>query len=336
MVTNQPGADVDSMAEVYTYDDDSTAILPNAITLQVPSCSAVSSFSAVIDTSEADLSDLYIIFAVDNSYNLEEPTRTALKNAISSVFSSYGSRAHVTLEGYSRRAGTGLCSDTGRDCASDTDCGGTATCDNILGFLQQDEEATLLSRIDSYEVGSSVQGINDAFYEAEALFDAISDDQARKIMVLFASVDSDFVSDTDTQSDTLKRQAEVYTIASSSDVEMLSNMLAWSSNGGEEYHAETGIDYAYDVAREAEVDELDAIFQTIVGSFDAVTVSFVSSSGDYVSTTTGAVVPNVRTTLPFPERFSCDPANAQELPMRIYFRGSGVARVSDVQMNACR
>lgn len=336
MVTNQPGADVDSMAEVYTYDDDSTAILPNAITLQVPSCSAVSSFSAVIDTSEADLSDLYIIFAVDNSYNLEEPARTALKNAISSVFSSYGSRAHVTLEGYSRRAGTGLCSDTGRDCASDTDCGGTATCDNILGFLQQDEEATLLSRIDSYEVGSSVQGINDAFYEAEALFDAISDDQARKIMVLFASVDSDFVSDTDTQSDALKRQAEVYTIASSSDVEMLSNMLAWSSNGGEEYHAETGIDYAYDVAREAEVDELDAIFQTIVGSFDAVTVSFVSSSGDYVSTTTGAVVPNVRTTLPFPERFSCDPANAQELPMRIYFRGSGVARVSDVQMNACR
>jgi len=348
LTSNETGARASSSITLYRYDTSSTSSLPNAATITVPACTATEGFTATVDLSDIQYSEVYIVFVTDRSANMDNDlsgvgadtmiaeTKAGIKATVSSLFDALPRKTNVGLVGYADGAGTGLCSNTSlASCTTDDDCS-SGTCKNILGF--QTSESNILSRIKKYRADGyryTDLGLSSA---KTLLDDGVADGsvpaEARKIVVLLSSGSPASSTETETVAQDIKDAGyELFTLALASSSMFVNDMAELSSNtDGYEYNTDNNIDYAYDGNS---AKELAAMYQAIADVVTGATLTLVStdSSGTYLSSAT--VTSAASQSLPWPEGFTCDEADDQTLPVRINFFGEGQVTLSDVQMNYC-
>lgn len=352
MTPNLPGSPHSSSADLYSYTTDSTSDLPNAATVIMPACSVAGTLTGTIDMSNVELPDVYVVFVTDRSGSMANAlgggsrmsvARDLLKTSVTALYEGLGENMHISLVGYSTHSGTGLCSDNGESCSEDVDdCGGSATCDDKLtdllsyGFGGVSDEDTLQERIDLFsEAGNTYTAAS--LTDAKEILDSVPDDgNVRKIVVLLS--DGSPTDDPDSAANALKASTtengspyEVYTIALTTSSTLIDDMGEWSSNDGAEVHA-NGIDYAYDGDT---VAELEVAYESIIDSILGVTVSLVSSDGTTAELTTSVVREGNNISFPWPENFTCDPENEQEVPIQLTFIGEGTVNVSALRIEYC-
>ncbi len=346
LTPNQPGSDPSSEVMLYTYDSSSTALLPNAADITIPACSVASSLVATVSMDAVELPDTYVVFVTDRSASMSATLDTAsgdnrlevaqnvLTGAVETMFDALGTEMHIALVGYSTYAGTGMCSDNAESCSENADCGGTATCGDYQGFISDYEEDELITRINAYTYTGSTQ-TDRGIEEAKELLDSVTDtENVRKIAVLLSDGDPNDEAATDAAAEEFKDAGyEFYTVALTTEADLIDNMLDWSSNNGASLNLSTGLDYAYDGDT---ASELQTTYDEIIGSIIGVTVSLISSSENGAVYSSTAVVEegqNVR--LPWPREFACDENAEQELPIQVVFGGIGQIEIKDVQLQYC-
>jgi cysteine-rich repeat protein len=345
MTPNLPGSADSSTVDLYSYSSSSTSDLPNAATIVMPACNVAGTLTGTIDMSDVDLPDAYVVFVTDRSGSMGNAlgsdtrmgvAKDVLASAIEELFDGLGEDMNIGLIGYSTHSGTGMCSDNGESCSEDSDCGGSATCDDELGFLGIDDEQTLLDRVDLYtEAGNTYTGM--ALEDAKELLDDIDDDgNVRKIVVLLsdgAPTDSPTSAANAIKNEVLDNGAnwELYTVALTTSSTLISDMNEWSSNDGSSMH-ENGIDYSYSGSTVAQIEEAyDSIIDSILG----ITVGVISSGASGAELTSTVVTQGNNISLPWPENFECDPTSDQEVPIQLTFLGEGTINLSNLRIEYC-
>lgn len=354
MTPNLPGSPDSSSADLYSYTTDSTSDLPNAATVIMPACNVAGTLTGTIDMSNVDLPDVYVVFVTDRSGSMSSTlgsgsrmsvARDLLDTSVTALFEGLGEDMHISLVGYSNKAGTGMCSSTSAySCAEDDDCtaSSTTTCDDRLvdtltyGFGTLSDEDTLQSRIDQFSEGGNTYTAL-ALEEAKDILDDVPDDgNVRKIVVLLS--DGAPTDNPDSAADALKASStengapyEVYTVALTTSSSLISDMEDWSSNDGASVNA-NGIDYAYDGDTTA---ELQAAYESIIDSILGITVSVISSDGATAELTSDIVMEGNNISFPWPENFTCDPTSEQEVPIQLTFLGEGTINLSALRIEYC-
>jgi cysteine-rich repeat protein len=356
LTSNQPGARASSSVLLNSYSSSTSSVLPNAATLTVPACKAVTDFAGTISLSAVSYPEIYTVFVLDRSDSMKTAlgsgtrisvAKDVLSDAVSSLYDELGDKMHIGLVGFSNFAGTGLCpNSTVGSCTNDSDCTETVkgvkttyTCEDKLDFMPETDEAAALARISNYVTESGTQ-TDDGFKAAKTLLDSIPDgDNVRKIIVLLsdgAPSGSTGVADATKASDGLKAaDYEVYTVALTTDATLKTNMKKWSSNSSSvsyAYNADNGIDYAYDGST---AEQLADVYESIVDSIVGVTLSFVTSDGTTTSLSTATLVEGVDQALPWPSNFKCDSTKEQSIPVQISFEGTGEIELSNVKVSYC-
>jgi cysteine-rich repeat protein len=352
LTPNLSGSPDGSSADLYSYSTDSTSELPNAATITMPACTVAGNLTGTIDMSNVDLPNVYVLFVTDRSGSMSTAlgtgtrmsvARSLLSTSVTALYEGLGEDMYVSLEGYSYDAGTGICTGTYTySCDSDDDCSSDQTCENQLtntlsyGFGTTSNESTLQSRIAEFtERGSTYTGA--ALTEAKEILDAVPDDgNVRKIVVLLSDgdpTDSPSSAATALKSATTANGAnyELYTVALTTDTDLIADMNSWSSNDGETA-SENGIDYAYDGDT---VTELEAAYESIIDSILGITVGVISSDGTTAELTTGIMQQGNNLTFPWPENFTCDPEGEQEVPIQLTFLGEGTINLSNLRIEYC-
>lgn len=353
MTPNLPGSSDSSSADLYSYGAESTANLPNAATVIMPACTVAGTLTGTVDMSNVDLPDVYVVFVTDRSGSMSgalgsstrmSVAKNLLESSVTALFEGLGEDMHISLVGYSDKAGTGICSSTaGYSCAEDTDCATSgATCEDKLvdtltnGFGTVSDEDELQTRIDQFTHGGNTYTAL-ALEEAKEILDGVNDDgNVRKIVVLLS--DGSPTDSPESAADALKSATtesgypyELYTVALTTSLNLISDMGEWSSNNGELVGA-NGIDYAYNGDT---VDELEDAYQSIIDSILGVTVSVISADGTDVALTSGIVTEGNNVSFPWPENFTCDPIAEQEVPIQLTFLGEGTASISALRIEYC-
>ncbi len=346
MTPNLPGSGDSAAVDLYSFSSSSTSELPNAATIVMPACNVAGTLTGTLDMSNVDLPNAYVVFATDRSGSMAERlgsstrmgvARDVLAAAIEDLYDGLGEDMNIALVGYSSTSGAGMCSSSSSaSCSEDADCGRRATCDDILDFMGEDDEQTLLDRVDAYTTGGSTY-TGMALEDAYELLDTIPDDgNVRKIIVLLS--DGEPTDDPSTEADRIKRESlangaswELYTVALTTDADLIADMNEWSSNDGEDQH-ENGIDYSYSGSTTSQIEEA---FESIIDSILGITVGVISSGDRGVSLTSGVLGEGNNLVFPWPANFRCDPTTEQEIPIQLTFLGEGTIRLSNLRMEYC-
>ena len=367
ITSNQPGDKPADSVELYTYSSDPTSDIPNAATISVPACTVADSASIDVNFDKVFKPDLYAVMIVDRSLTMGDSidggvkldiAKEVISDSISGLFDELGDLAHITVMGFAANAGTGLCTieDTKiSDCTKDENCDNSATCTEILDFIDQTNSATLMERVNQFTTYYETN-TPDAFAEAKNLLDAVSDStNVRKVAIILSDGEAYVVDNDDVVVDPIITAAnaafysdefknagfELYTVSLGTEISWIEDMESWSSNNppdiddaGDDDYSEppSGVDYAYNGNT---ADELSDIYEVIVDSLTGFAVTIISGEGEETKTSTAELLPGQNLQLPWPELFECDGVSEQELPIQFSFVGEGTISVSNLNLEYC-
>ncbi len=173
LLPNQPGATASESISLFSYSDDSTAVLPNAATIKVPACRAAAALTADISMDDVDLPTTYILFVTDLSYTMKfevggaslpdvnageksrlEVAQDAIADAVEELYNELGDKAQIGAIGY-RGLVAGECFYDSEDtCTPGT---GEAECD-LVGDYCNDNSSSLGSTAEAADGGDVLFG----------------------------------------------------------------------------------------------------------------------------------------------------------------------------------
>ncbi|MBP9827672.1 DUF4215 domain-containing protein [Patescibacteria group bacterium] len=330
MTPNQPGAPASSTVSLYSFSDDSTATLPNAASITIPSCNAATGLTATLDTSGIDLPDTYVVFITDRSGSMATSAlsgegmnvaKDVVQDGIETLFDELGEEMFISLVDYSS----------------------TASSFPTSGFYGPNDESLLLAEVETYVASGSTE-TDDAINAAKTRLDSVFDNgNIRRVAILLSDGVPNSTSATDTAAEAFKDAGyELYTIALTNTSSLIDNMNGWSSNNenwdsddGDEpnvYNPVTGIDYAYDGDTSGELED---IYDQIIASIVGMAITVVSVDGDDTALDSATVTAGSNIALPWPSNFECDGIGEQTVPIQITFGGLGRVVLKDVNVNYC-
>ncbi len=369
LTSNLAGASEESDVDLYSYNSESTANLPNAATITVPACTTAGNLIADVDFAGVEAPDVYVVFVTDVSGSMATTDMTSAKSrisvaqesintAIGELYDELGDKVHIGLVSY-----------------SSTSTVGTKDADGGLIFIDQDysdpdtgadAETTLTSKIDAY-VASGGTETDDGLDDAQTLLATITDtSNIAKIIILLSDGAPNSESAVDTEALALLKTSgiETYTLALTTTDTLETDMDRWSSNSicestdtsltsscdideyvtdtaastydpdsSEDFNDSNLIDYSYSGSSTSEVE---SAYSTIIDSITSGQVVLFSSADGVVETTDpGSVDDSHNISLPWPENFVCDGVTETELPVQVTFRGEGIINISNVRIDYC-
>ncbi|KKW29181.1 MAG: Multiple EGF-like-domain protein 3, partial [Candidatus Uhrbacteria bacterium GW2011_GWD2_52_7] len=359
LTTNQAGARASSSALLYSFSTDSDADLPNASTLTIPSCSAATELLADVSYDGVTQPEAYVVFVTDVSGSMSstlgsstrmEVAKASIIEAIESLYDELDS-VQIALVKYSSSVAT----------YSD-DAGTTDTSDDITWFGPE-YQADLETAVTAYSYGGGTY-TDSGLEAAEELLDGIEPTTTnyRKVIVHLSdgepSTSHDPTQDAysilfDDTSTTANDAYELYSIALTSEEDLITSMNVWSSNttvsaysstsssaNTGEYNEINYLDYSYSGST---TEELQDAYQEIINSIVFGTAIMVStddqgttdSSDDVTYMTRGVLEEGSNIPLPWPEGFTCSTTGETELPLQITFAGVGQIEISSPSINYC-
>jgi cysteine-rich repeat protein len=336
LTSNQPGADAANEVDVYSYSSSSTSDMPNAATIEVPACTVAGNLVADVDFGGVTPPDVYVVFVTDRSGSMgtadmaggEERLKVArdsIISAIGTLFDELGSTLQVGLVSYDSSLETST----------------------VMGT----SEADLIDAVGGYDEDGGGTNTYLGINEAVSMLDAVADDEnVAKIAILLsdgAPTDSssnpnDGVAGANAAAYALIEAGyELYSIALTSDEDLIEDMNVWSSNTrevigsyitGGAYNTDNLIDYSYSGTS---TEEISGAYESIVDSIVNGTAAIISSSDGDVVIDSGSVSDSHNIVLPWPSEFACDGVSETEVPIQITFRGIGMVNVSNVRVEYC-
>ncbi len=370
LTSNQPGAASSNSVDMYTYSSSATSDIPNAATITIPACDAISAITADISLDNVTPPETYVVFVTDLSPSMDwevanssapdagESSRLALaqaamETAIGDLYDDLGSSVQIGAVGFKKMpkdecyiAGTSCAS---ASCPADDTCNAGTTFYEQLAFTSSSSESTVLAEVAGYFADNGQNGTptTEALVVAKDMLDTVEAsngfENMRYIVILLT--DGQWTTSDPATSAAAITDAgyELYTAAVvSSTIEdtetadpddlYVDTVASWSSGNPD---TTTGIDYAYDAQTEGELTEM---FDQIISSILDIGITIISDDSDddgAAEEDSSTVSEGTNVTLPWPSGFACDPNNEQELPVRFTFQGSGQIEVSNVQIDYC-
>lgn len=366
LTSNQPGARSSSSVDLYTYSASSTSDIPNAATITIPACDAVSSITADISMDNVTPPRTFVLFVTDLSGSMDweigdstppesgedsrlEIVQDGLETAIGDLYDELGSNVQIGAVGYKGMLAnecyiSGASCSTGCTTYSGDVCTSTTAWTENFPFTSSSDQDDIAAEVAGYFADNASNGTvtYEGLVAAKAMMDTelanYGTENTRYVIILLTDGDYSTTNPSATATSIKNAGYELYTATIMTDTTtagraLISTAAGWSSGNPD---TETNIDYAYDAQT---TGELSTMFDEIISSILDIGITIISdddSDSDTDAESDSATARDgANVELPWPTGFACDPDNEQELPVRFTFQGSGQIEISNVQIDYC-